>query len=184
VNRSAAACAPAAARVRRASAPAAPPGLKATTRNTRSPGAWRPCPVVAMRRAGRVFEPRKGSTMNARPKLPNTGHAVGKCTPGAGIRGNVSFGYHRKRRTQTSQPPPGAPQPQPYRLRMGIWRKPAGAVGARHSGRASRRRSQCTKSVSAFQMGMHCADTQRQLVAVQRGDRQLPRSVVGAARGH
>jgi Family of unknown function (DUF6166) len=35
-----------------------------------------------------------------------------------------------------------------------------------------------------FQMGMHCADTRRQLVAIQRGDRQLPRPAIATARGH
>jgi Family of unknown function (DUF6166) len=43
------------------------PGLEATIRSERT-GARRPCPVVAKRPAGSVFEPMKGSTMNALTK--------------------------------------------------------------------------------------------------------------------
>ena len=43
------------------------PGLEATIRSKRT-GARRPCPVVAKRPAGSVFEPMKGSTMNALTK--------------------------------------------------------------------------------------------------------------------
>jgi len=43
------------------------PGLEATVRSKRT-GARRPCPVVAKRPAGSVFEPMKGSTMNALTK--------------------------------------------------------------------------------------------------------------------
>ena len=41
------------------------PRLEPTIRNKRRSGARRPCPVVAKRPAGWVFEPMKGSTMNA-----------------------------------------------------------------------------------------------------------------------
>ena len=41
------------------------PRLEPTIRNKRRSGARRPCPVVAKRPAGGVFEPMKGSTMNA-----------------------------------------------------------------------------------------------------------------------
>jgi len=43
------------------------PGLEAIIRSKRT-GARRPCPVVAKRPAGSVFEPMKGSTMNALTK--------------------------------------------------------------------------------------------------------------------
>ena len=171
--------------MRRASAPATPPDLKATIRNKRSPGARRPCPVVAKRPAGGVFEPMKGKTMNALTKPAERRARSRKVYAGRrGPQGCVVWVIDGNGERKTLNPQRALRDHGPTGFEWGVWRKRPGAAGTRHSGRTPRRRSRCAEPVSGFQVGMHCADTRRQLVAVRRGDRQLPRSTIGTARGH